>query len=279
MRFFLFIISLLVGPYLMASGFTIPQGVVYTKIDYKFLDADQSYDNKGNRVANQLGYQLENDAVNYYIGYGLGKRFSLAADIQYLKTVFDQGTLPATNEGITDIWVDLHYALYRGKFNVVANAGVKLPQQKNQLFVPYKPALTSGEEEYSLGLGFGHGATAYFLEADLGYVWRPGFVAGVRTYGVPYENSWEATLKAGWHIRPKLDVEGILVSRQTVGDIDAQFIPGVFANSDETRLQLSLYYLLTTRWGLGVYGEQTLAGKNILHTDSIGCNISYRWSR
>jgi len=279
MRLFIVITILSVGHFLSASGFTIPEGVVYTKLDYKFLDANQSYDNKGNRVTNQLGYQLENDAVNFYLGYGLGKRFSLAADVQYLKTVFDQGTLPASNEGITDIWIDLHYALYQGKLNVVANMGVKLPQQKNQLFVPYQPALTSGEEEYYLGLGFGFGSRAYFLEGELGYLWRPGFVANVRTFGIPYENSWQAQLKAGWHARPKLDVEGVLTSHQTVGDIDAQFIPGVFANSDETRLQLSLYYLLTTRWGLGVYGERTLIGKNILHTDSVGCNISYRWSR
>ena len=275
-------LATLLAPSILASGFTVPPGMLYTKLELRATQADQSYDNQGNRLDqignDQLINEMTTDTANLFLAYGITKRFSVSANVQFSDAALDfRFGEDKSNSGVSDIWLDGQYLLYKKRWNLVLNGGVKLPQQDNK---PNPPQLSNGESDTHLSLGAGFGAKAWFFEGEVGYRWNTGFVNNVQQGGIAYEDEVVASAKAGWHITPRFDVEGLLTLERTEADLQTQdFIPGIYANADEDSLHLSAAYKLGDKLSLGAGLHRTLDAKNELHTEGYSIFGVYTWSR
>ena len=267
---------------LVASGFVLPRNQLYTSFDYRFTDVSESFNNRGDRISqpeiNLLENGIQSHSINWFLAYGLTDRLSVTTNFQYAESTLDNRfAAEETTSGLSDVWLGAMFRLYyRDAFSVVLNTTTRLPQQDNE---PRSPQITNGENAWTVSLGLGYGAETYYVEGDLGYTWNEGFVNNVRENGLPYEDEWFVQLKSGWNLHPKLALEAFLRLRETTADLEGQgFIAGIYTNADETKLRLTARYLVDERWGFGLYGDRTLAGKNVLLGEEYGINAFLRWS-
>lgn len=283
MRIFLGLLVWMVGSVaVFGGGFTVPKGVLYSKLSYQTRQVDDVYNGAGDRQAwsDQSPFEsgLDTDAVNLFVGYGFTDRLSVTGSAQYLRSELDNVFAEDTStSGISDFWLDVQYLIAKGQLHWVAEAGMKLPQQDNE---PRSPQITNGETAYNLGLGVGYGGKRSFAEASLSYVIQDGFVNDVQANGIPYEDTWRLDLKWGWKLTDALEAEVLLNSQRTTADLgNENFIPGIYSNADEDVAGVNLTWMLGKRLGIGLSVQQTLKGKNVLRTESLGVYGSYRWSR
>lgn len=265
---------------LMASGFTLPQGDLYAKLEYRTGSGDASYDVNGSEIDNLGGdgfaQELTTSNISLFLAYGVTKRLSVSANVQLVDAELDfLFSDSRSSDGISDIWLDVQYRLAKiAGWSIVANAGVKLPQEDNRAA---SPQITNGEGEWELALGAGHGWTLGYLEVEVGQVFKEGFVNNVQVGGIAYEDLTYLFIKGGLRPAEAWLLEASYRAERTDADLDNQsLIPGIFANSDQDRLNLSAERMLTKRMGLGVFGDLITAGKNIIIDDRFGVYLSYR---
>ncbi len=270
------LLCLLVCP-VMASGFVISKGQWRIYLESRWDQADEVFDHQGQRNDHPEQSGIENGLDSWssliFIRYGLTSRWTVEASTQYKQTTFAPLFGPdQSRSGISDIWLNAVYDLWpAATWSWVLNAGSKTPMEKNR---PRFPQITSGEPEYNLSLGLGRGWDSAFLETELGYRFRSGTVNNVGDGGIPYENEWYGSAKAGYRWQ-RLLLEASLDHRDSISNLQAQYIPGVYMNGDESKLRVGVDVKINASTAVGCAYQQTLEGKNTTLNQSYAIRLSF----
>ena len=267
---------------LYAGGFTLPRGQLYAKLETVSESADRAYDNRGETrpIGTDVAVdEITSQATTLFLAYGLSPRLTVTAAGQLRETDLEFANgITRSDDGLSDLWLGAYFRLAQWRsLSWVLGARAELAQQENRAATPQ---ITNGEDATDLSLGAGYGAATYYLEGVVSRRLENGFVNNAVLGGIPYEDSWSATLKAGWQPAARWDLEGTISLKRTDADLAREsYIPGIFANADEDRLRVSAGYRLTERVTLGAVVDRVFAGKNLLENELLGLQLVLAWPR
>lgn len=241
-----------------AGAWTQQKGKLYDRLSLNYYFADNEFDENGSRTA--LNGEYKDANVNNYIEYGLTDNITLINSLYFKRIEKEDDLEKQTTYGIGDIDLGLKYKLAEGKWGVLSAQGlVKIPEayDKND-----KLPLGNGQYDLETRLLYGRSLWPHipgYCNFELAYRWRFEAPSDELRYLVEFGMD----ITKSMYGRVKLD--GIY-SMNNGSKFDMSGNPTLTNNFNLGKLDMTVGYKISNRWGLEVeytpeiYGKNTSAG-------------------
>jgi protein XagA len=243
-----------------AGAWTMQKGKFYDRTAFNYYSADDEFDRNGDRTDFANSGEFRDINVSNYIEYGLLDNLTIINSVYYKAIRKKDHTLEQKTWGIGDIDLGAKVQVMKLAEGILSTqALVKIPwaYDKNDDL-----PLGNGQVDLELKLLYGHSLYPYipgYCNFELGYRWRLQDPSDELRYLLEFGMDFTKELYG----RVKLD--GIY-SMDNGEHFDTSGNPTITNNFDLGKLDLTLGYKLSQRWGLEasytpeIYGKNTAAG-------------------
>lgn len=245
----------------LAGAWTMPKGKMYARFALNYYEADENFDEDGDRVDFNGNGEFYDVNASAYLEYGFIERLTLVANLTYKYLNYEDDAMESESFGIGDIDLAARYLLYSGPGNALSVQGLlKVPETYDESDdVP----LGNGQYDFEFRILFGQSLYPLipgYCNLEAGYRFRREEPADEFRYLV--EMGIDMTSKS--YARVKLD--GIQGMGNEDPDVDVNGNPTTTSDYNLGKLDICLGYKLSQAYGIEIaytpslYGENTAVG-------------------
>ncbi len=247
-----------------AGAWTAKQGDMYCKLTFNLYEADEMFNDSGNKAAFRDSGEFSDTNISTYMEYGITDKITLLGSLSYKRLKSENNAMIYKTRGFSDLDLGVKYRLASGNFGVISAQGlIKIPE-----FYDDDTAVALGNNQYDTEIRLLYGKSLY--------PFVPGYInieAGYRLRAEEPSDEFRYLLELGFDItdavysRVKLD--GIIGMDNNDTVLDYAGNPTTTLDYDLGKLDLALGVNLSKQVGIelgyrgDIYGENTASGENV----------------
>lgn len=244
-----------------AGAWTQPAGQSYNRLAVNYFYAERNFTDNGDRMSFANDGEFYDLNLSYYLEYGLSDELTLISSVYYKQIEYEDNSIETRSYGLGDLDLGLKYQLLKLPGGALSLQGlVKIPELYDE---NDRLPLGNGQYDSELRLLFGQSLSRLFpgyCNVEIGYRWRNEAPSDEFRYLA------EVGTNLGHSFYGRIKLDGLLSIGNGETLMDAAGNPTITTEFDLLKLDVTIGYQLTPKWGIeaaytpALTGEFTAAG-------------------